>query len=121
MKHFRQLLGARPFNKLIPDQSFILSGPASGGGKIRAAVADDASFAVVYSPRGDAFTVDQGRIRAEKLKAIWYDPRYGISYPVHTGNTFAIQTYTPPTSGRGNDWILILEDAELELPLPGLE
>lgn len=115
----RRLFTARPFHKLLPDQSFILDGPASGGGKIRAAVAEDASFAIVYSPRGMPFTVDQSRIKAKSLKAVWYDPRYGISHFAHTGNTFAIQTYTPPTSGRGNDWILILEDADLNLPTPG--
>jgi hypothetical protein len=33
------------------------------------------------------------------------------------GTTF--QTYTPPTSGRGNDWILIIEDVSKEFLLPG--
>ena len=119
MGHLRKLFEARPFHRLVPDQTFILSGPASGGGRIRAAVADDGSFAIVYSPRGEAFTVDQSRIRAARLKAVWYDTRYGIAHPVHTGNTFAIQTYSPPTGGRGNDWVLILEDAGLNWPLPG--
>jgi hypothetical protein len=29
------------------------------------------------------------------------------------------QTYAPPTSGRGNDWILILEDEAAGFPLLG--
>ena len=121
MGHLRKLFEARPFHKLIPDQSFILDGPSSGGGKIRAAIGDDGSFAIVYSPRGLPVTIDQSRIKSKKLKNIWYDPRYGISYPTHIGNTFAIQTYTPPTSGRGNDWILIVEDGEANMALPGEE
>lgn len=121
MGHLRKLFEARPFSKLAPRQSMILDGPSSGGAKIRAALADDGSFAIVYSPRGMPFTVDQSLIRGARLKAIWYDTRYGIAYPLHTGNTFAIQTYTPPTSGRGNDWILILEDGDLGWPLPGRE
>ncbi len=119
MKHLRKLFEARPFHQLIPDQSLIVNGPEYGGGKIRAAVAFDGSFALFYSPRGAAFTIDQSRIKGEQLKAIWYDPRYGVAHPIHTGNTFAIQTYTPPTSGKANDWILIVENADLNLPLPG--
>jgi len=33
---------------------------------------------------------------------------------MHASHTKGIQTYTPPTSGRGNDWLLILQDVELE-------
>lgn len=117
----RRLFESRPFTQLVPDPSLILDGPPTGGSRVRAAIARDGSFAFVYSPRGEKFTVDKGRIRSAliRVKEIWYDPRYGISYPIHTGNTAAYQTYTPPTSGRGNDWILILEDAEANYPLPG--
>ena len=119
MKHLRTLFEARSFSKLVPDQTLVLSGSTSGGGKIRAAIANDGSFAVFYTPLGEPFTVDQSRITGVKLKGIWYDPRYGVSHPIHTGNTFAVQTYTPPTTGRGNDWVLIIENADLGLPVPG--
>jgi hypothetical protein len=33
-------------------------------------------------------------------------------------DTKGFQTYTPPTNGRGNDWILIIENAEMNFPLP---
>lgn len=119
MKYLKQLFTARSFHQLVPNQQMILSGPSSGGAKLRAAVAADASYAIIYSPRGEAFTIDQSVIKAKQLRSIWYDPRYGISHPILNGNTFGIQTYTPPTNGRGNDWILIIEDADLGLPLPG--
>lgn len=121
MGFVRRLFESRPFTELVPDQSIILDGPSTGGAKIRAAIARDGSFAFVYSPRGETFTVDKGRIRTlrDRVKEIWYDPRYGVSHHIHTGNTAAYQSYTPPTSGWGNDWILILEDAEANYPLPG--
>jgi len=37
--------------------------------------------------------------------------------PIHTAKTKGFQTYTPPTNGRGNDWLLILDDASKEYPL----
>jgi hypothetical protein len=57
MGHVRRLLESLPFTKLIPDQRVILNGPLTGGAKIRAARASDGSFALVYSPHGESFTL----------------------------------------------------------------
>ena len=118
MKYLSRLFRARPFHKLVPDEELVVSGPTAGGAKIRAAVAADRSFALVYSPYGELFTVNKGLLGKERIKETWYDPRYGVSYPLLTSPTQGFQTYTPPTSGRGQDWILILEDAEADFPLP---
>jgi hypothetical protein len=115
----RQLYESRPYQDLEPYQAMILDGPRDGGAKIRAARSRDRSFAFIYSPRGEKFTVDQTAIRGNRMKEIWYDPRYGVAYHAHTGNTKGMQTYSPPTSGRGFDWILILEDEAAGFPLPG--
>ena len=62
----------------------ILNGPATGVTKVRAARADDGSFAFIYSPRGESFTVNKSLIKADRVKEIWYDPRYGVAYEIHT-------------------------------------
>jgi len=115
----RRLFESRPFQKLIPKQSIILDGPQTGGGKIRAALASDNSFAFIYSPRGEKFTIDKSWLQTDRANEIWYDPRYGISNKIHSSDTKGIQTYTPPTHGRGCDWILIIEDAHKNFPMPG--
>ncbi|MBN1481975.1 DUF4038 domain-containing protein [candidate division KSB1 bacterium] len=117
MGHLRKLFEARPFTQLQPAQDMILDGPRAGG-KIRAALAQDGSFAFIYSPRGEKFTIDRAKIKSNKKIEIWYDPRYGVSHPIHTSDTAGLQTYTPPTRGRGCDWILIIEDAKKNYPLP---
>ena len=119
MGFVRRLFESLPFTKLIPDQHIILNGPITGGAKIRAARSSDGSFAIVYSPRGESFTPDKSIIKAERVREIWYDPRYGIPYLIHQSDRWGIQTYTPPTNGRGNDWIFLLEDAAAGYPLPG--
>ena len=119
MTFVRRLMQSRPFQKLEPYQSMVLDGPKTGAAKIRAARAADGSFAFVYSPAGEKFTVDQSAVKGVRLKEIWYDPRYGVAHEIHTGTSKAIQTYTPPNSGRGCDWILILEDEAEKFPLPG--
>jgi len=48
-------------------------------------------------------------IKASRVKEVWFDPRYGVSYEFHTTDNQGYQTYTPPTTGRGQDWVLLLE------------
>ncbi len=110
MGYVRRLFESRPFQKLVPDTSIILSGPNTGGAKIRAARAEDGSFAFIYTPRGEPFMVHQNIIDAPRVRATWYDPRYGIFEPIHTTDSPGIQTFTPPTTGRGCDWILVLDN-----------
>ncbi|MFN2131931.1 MAG: glycoside hydrolase family 140 protein [Anaerolineae bacterium] len=111
----RKLFEARPWWKLVPDQSLLADAPRSGGAKVRAARAQDGTFLLAYSPRGASFAVDRSVLGASRVRETWYDPRYGSAFVVHTGTGTGYQTYAPPTSGRGNDWILILEDPDAGL------
>jgi hypothetical protein len=120
MRYVRRLFESLPFTKLVPDQRIILNGPTSGGSRIRAARASDGSFAIVYSPRGESFTLDKSIIKSERQRQIWYDPRYGTSYVFKEQDSFGIQTFTPPTNGRGNDWVLLIEDLAAGFPVPGV-
>ena len=114
----RRLFESRPFTKLVPNVAMLLGEAPAGGAKVRAACASDGSFAIIYSAQGEPFTVDRNVIRARRLREIWYDPRYGCSYLLHSTDSRGYQTYTPPTSGRGQDWVLIIEDADQGFPLP---
>ncbi len=119
MRHVRRLFESLPFTKLIPDQSLILNGPTTGGAKMRAARASDGSFALFYSPHGESFTLNKNVIKADQQRQYWFDPRYGIAYSIKDQDSFGIQTFAPPTSGRGNDWLLVLTNAASGFSLPG--
>jgi hypothetical protein len=67
---------------------------------------------------GAPFTVDKSRIEAARVKEIWYNPRYGDAHHVHTTDNAGLQTYPPPSAGRGNDWILSLADEAAGFSLP---
>jgi hypothetical protein len=97
----------------------ILDGPQVGGSKVRAARAHDGAFAFIYTPRGAPLTVRLDVIGSERVTATWFDPRYGIATPIHTGDNRGIQTFTPPTVGRGSDWVLVVDDARKGFPPPG--
>jgi hypothetical protein len=119
MGHLRRLLESRPWQKLEPAQDLVVGPSAPGPDLVRAALASDRSFALVHSNRGEAVAVDQGRLGARDVTAWWFDPRYGRAYPIHTGVGTGIQVYTPPSSGRGCDWVLVLDDAARGFAAPG--
>ena len=119
MHYVRRLFESLPFTKLVPDQSLILNGQTSGGAKIRAARSSDGSFALIYTPRGESFTLNKHAIKGERLREYWFDPRYGVAYFNKEQDTWGIQTYIPPTNGRGNDWVLVLTDLAAGIKLPG--
>ncbi len=107
MKWLRALIEARPILDRIPDQSLIAD-DLSGANKIMGTRGDD--YAFIYSSSGHSFSINMGKISGETVSASWYNPRTGgFTYINHYPNT-GKKTFTPPSKGRGNDWVLVLDD-----------
>jgi len=119
MGYLRRLFETVPFTKLVPDSHIVLNGTTSGVNRIRAARSSDASFAIIYSPVGESFTIDKSVVKSNRQREFWYDPRYGVAYVFKEQDSAGIQTFVPPTNGRGNDWILVLEDLAAGYAIPG--
>jgi hypothetical protein len=60
-----------------------------------------------------------GKISGTKAKAWWFDPRRGVSFPLGEFANEGTADFAPPSSGRGNDWVLVLDDASKKYPAPG--
>ncbi len=115
----RRLFESRPWQTLVPDPAILLDSPSGPGERVRAARAADHAFAFIYSPRGMPFTVRMDVIHPQRVKACWFDPRYGATDLAYDCDSPGIQTFAPPTSGRGRDWLLILEDPARATKAPG--
>jgi hypothetical protein len=119
MQYLRRLIESRPGLVRIPDQTLLTHDGGSGTNRIQATRGSDNSYAFVYSASGQAFTVNMARISGGTVRATWYNPRTGgTTGPGTFGNT-GTRTFTPPSSGAGNDWVLLLDDASKGYPLPG--
>lgn len=105
----RRFMESNDFQNLIPDQKIILDGPQGGPSKIKALRAKDGSRVLIYSTQGECFTIDQGLIGSNLQTQSWFDPRYGAIYEFRIEQSQAYQTFTPPTSGPGQDWVLVLK------------
>ncbi len=118
----RELIESRPFFRRIPDQGVIAGDAGWGHGRCTATRDSLGTYAMVYSESGRPFAVDLGRVSGKRIVAWWYDVRSGR--PLRIGkfrrrDAGATMTFTPPTCGKGNDWVLVLDDARMKYPPPG--
>jgi hypothetical protein len=105
----RRLFEERPWYMLKPEQSILASAPGDGPFRLVAARAEDATFAVAYSPRGEKMAIDLARLSGAKVKARWYDPREGSWRDAGEFETDGKREFTPPTQGEKDDWALVLD------------
>jgi len=119
MQHVRALLESRPFEKLIPDQSIIYGINPDGKKHIQAAGSIDNSYLLVYLSVGQTVQVIMGKVEAENTIGWWYNPRNGESRKIGEFKSGGIKTFKPPSSGAGNDWVLVIDSEQAAYPAPG--
>ena len=105
----RRLFEQRPWYKMVPDQSALAS--ASGGGPYRlaAARADDGSFVIAYTPRGQLLSINMNKLAGAKVKARWYDPRNGSWRDIGEFANTGTREFPTPSQGPSDDWVLVLD------------
>lgn len=108
MGYLRRFFEECRFEHLIPANELLFEAVDHGAGRTLAMRADDDSLYLVYSAAGAPFGLNLSG-NYSTYRASWFQPKYGTRYPFLQTNTGSFQTYVPPTSGRGNDWMLVLE------------
>lgn len=109
MRHARTLLSSRPPVKRIPDQALIAGDPGHGPDHLQACRADDGSYAFLYSASGRPIPVAIERLAGTTVRAQWFDPRSGFTTPIGELARRGFPIFTPPSSGPGCDWVLVLD------------
>ncbi len=115
--HLRRLMLSRDFLSRVPDSSIVVDS-LSGGDRIQATRGDGYIF--IYSASGRGFTVNMGKISGAEIKAWWYNPKDGTSSAAGEYANTGQRSFTPPSSGTGNDWVLVLDDKSRNFPPPGI-
>ncbi len=126
--HWRRLFEAYPWYRLAPDtpsadQSatpgggqgggrLVTHGAGDGSANIRTpgAIADDASFALVYLPLPMPLWVDLGLVQGARqaVDALWFDPRTGQERLIQRYHERATVRFFPPGGETEPDWVLVL-------------
>ncbi|HSI34380.1 MAG TPA: glycoside hydrolase family 140 protein [Tepidisphaeraceae bacterium] len=119
MAHLRRLMESRPFLSRIPDQSLIVGENPKGAGH-RVATRGD-GYAMVYVPDGGKVTLElKGANLGPKVRAWLFDPRDGSAKELETFEAAERKEFVLPGEvGRGNDWVIVLDDSGKGLGIPG--
>jgi hypothetical protein len=101
------LIESRPMLDRVPDQSLITDGLGASD-HIQATRGRD--YAFIYSAQGKKFTVNTSKLSGKELQAYWFNPKNGEIKNADKFSKKEKQEFTPPSSGYGHDWVLILDD-----------
>lgn len=114
MRYLRELILSRPFFTRVQAQALV-SGNPSG---VIATRGDH--YALIILHEGQNVTINLGILSGSHLNIWWYNPRTGAATQGSTISNSGSRTFNPPGgSGRGNDWVLVLDDVNSEFPAPG--
>ena len=106
MHYLKELIESRPCFERVPDQEMIAR--QYPGANHQQATRGE-KYAFLYTPNGLPLHVQLGRIVGERIKASWFDPKTGHMESFGDFENKGIHTFVPPTAGRGNDWVLVLD------------
>lgn len=116
--HARRLLESRPFISRVPDQSLIVTSYYPETDYVVATRGE--GYAFIYFPTGWTADIILDKVGAKSITAYWFDPRNGESKLIETFPGKGTRKFTPPSNGRGKDWILVLDDTSKGFKAPGL-
>ncbi|MCI0620071.1 MAG: glycoside hydrolase family 140 protein [Acidobacteria bacterium] len=119
MAHLSSLFQSRPWHELVPDQAHKVVIDGVGAFRsldyLAAARTSDRRILIAYVPTPRTFTIDMSQIAGNQARVWWFDPRSGKVKEGETVVTQGRQKFSPPGDG---DWVLVIEDVALNLPLP---
>lgn len=119
VKHLKNLFLSRPFLSRIPDQSIVLDPQEDDGQYVIATRDRNGTYAMVYYPTGKPVALDLSSLHGDNLKTWWFDPRTGNAYQGPQIIKTSKVKISPPTMGKGHDWVLVVEDANQGFGAPG--
>lgn len=110
VKHLKNLMLSRSYFDRIPDPTLVALPQPEDEHFVIGTRSKEGTFALIYFPSGKPTQLNLASLKAGRLKFTWYDPRTGVSidYPKERKNQSTLEV-TPPSSGRGNDWVLVID------------
>ena len=117
VRFLRYLMESRPIYGRIRHLSMIVQGQGnSKKDHAEAFYGASRNYAMIYLPVGRPVTVNASIMSGKQMNSYWYDPKNGtvtVNSPMLKSSSM---TFTPPSEGFGNDWVLFIEDASSNFP-----
>lgn len=112
MKYFRKFFEEIDFTKIVSNQNLILSENPENEDQIRAAIASDGSYLIVYLAKPREVKLGLTEMTGDKLQGIWYNPRNGKKTTIKKLKPSGLLSLHPPSAGPEEDWVLLIQDKD---------
>lgn len=106
MQYVKKLLLSRDWLSTKPAQEWIME---QYEGLHHIQVLAGETFLYAYTAQGAPIVLELGHLPGECLRVQWYNPRNGEYQEEGTCENKNSHRFYPPTGGRNNDWVLVLE------------
>jgi hypothetical protein len=117
MIHVRKLMESRPFTERIPFQQILTNTYMPETDYIVATRGKN--YVLVYIPTGGTASLNLDLCGWPNAVAWWYNCQTGDARRIGDIPLDGVRDFKPGTGGRGNDWVLVLDNAETAFPKPG--
>lgn len=104
-------------NSRVPDQALIAEGQGAKGEHAVAFRDSAGTYGMIYFPVGKPVAINTATLKAAPKNAWWFNPRNGNTESGKFTTRGKLLRATPPTTGRNEDWVLVLDVAHY--PAPG--
>ncbi|MFT4154217.1 glycoside hydrolase family 140 protein [Parafilimonas sp.] len=118
--YLKRLIESRPMLQRIPDENLIADGQGSKGNHIESFHAAGYSYAMIYMPVGKTIRVNTSGFK-HTIIAWWFNPRDASVQKAGAFNPSETISFTSPTTGMENDWVLVLDDSSSRFKEPATE
>jgi hypothetical protein len=119
MLHVRRLMESRPMGDRIPFQQILKNSYIPETDYIVATRGKD--YVMVYIPTGWGAALDMDQCDWTAVRGWWYNCRSGEVSDMGEIESRGIRTFAPENGGRGNDWVLVLDNTETGFEAPGTQ
>ncbi|MEM7379610.1 MAG: glycoside hydrolase family 140 protein [Bacteroidota bacterium] len=119
VKHLKNLMLSRPFLSRIPLQDIVQEEQQENNDYVIATGDSSGSYMMIYFPTGKTTMVDLSSLAGNALLSHWYDPRTGVHFPGPKLSKEKL-SISPPSSGKGQDWVLVVDDQGMNFSSPGI-
>jgi hypothetical protein len=117
MLNLRRLMESRPITERIPFQELVTNDYMPETDYIVATKGKN--YAFVYIPTGGGANIDLEKLGWKESIIWWFNPRNGEATKLKEVSNVGKQEFKPTTGGRGNDWVLVIDNKDVGFAAPG--
>ncbi len=110
MQYAKKLILKYNYFDRVPDESIVVN---QGTKYDYLAATRGTDYALIYTYNGRTMSLNMGKIKGDKVKASWFNPKNGKEKSIGEFKNEGVLDFDPPGDKiDGNDWVLVLKSKQ---------